>query len=254
MVICHFGAHAEMIVTSAQFALPMPEDMSFEEAACVPWNYLVAHHLIFRVACVRPGERVLVHMAAGGVGMAAIQLLRTIPHTVTFGTASGSKHDALRAEGCRHAIDYRASDYAKEVTRITDGTGLDVVLDPLGGDDWRKGFNLLRPTGRLVAYGCANMMTGERRSPAAMIRELLRAPRFSPLKLLETNRSVAGVSTGRFWRDPQLLTESLTAAVERCCQYKLRPRVDSVYSFDQVTEAHRRIEGRNNTGKVILTP
>jgi len=254
MVICHFGAHAEMVAVPAQFALPIPEEMSFEEAACLPWNYLVAYHLIFRVACVRPGERVLVHMAAGGVDMAAIQLLRTIPGTVAFGTASSFKHDALRSEGCQHAIDYRTSDYTKEITRLTDGSGLDVVLDPLGGDDWRKGFNLLRPAGRLVAFGCANMMSGERRNPAAMLRQLLRTPRFSPIKLLEMNRSVAGVSTGRFWRDPQLLGESLTAAVELCRQNGLRPRVDSVHSFDQAALAHRRIEDRSNIGRVVLTP
>jgi NADPH:quinone reductase-like Zn-dependent oxidoreductase len=193
-------------------------------------------------------------MAAGGVGMAAIQLLRTIPDTTTFGTASSSKHDVLRAEGCQHAIDYRTLDYANEVKRLTQGQGVDVVLDPLGGNDWRKGYDLLRPAGRLVAFGVANMMTGERRNPAAMLRQVLRTPRFSPFNLIEMNRSVAGVSTGRFWSDPQLLVESLTAAVEVCRRSNLRPRVDSVHPFEQAASAHRRIESRSNIGKVVLVP
>lgn len=138
--------------------------------------------------------------------------------------------------------------------KLTHGQGLDVVLDPLGGSDWRKGYDLLRPAGRLVAFGVANMMTGERRNPAAMVRQVLRTPRFSPFNLMEMNRSVAGVSTGRFWSDPQLLVETLTAAVEVCRNNNLRPRVDSVHPFEQAASAHRRIESRSNIGKVVLVP
>jgi NADPH:quinone reductase-like Zn-dependent oxidoreductase len=87
-----------------------------------------------------------------------------------------------------------------------------------------------------------------------MIREVLRMPKFSPLALLEKNRSVAGVSTGRFWSDPRILGENLAAAVELCAQQKLRPRVDSVHSFEQAAAAHRRIESRSNVGKVVLVP
>ena len=92
MVICHFGGHAEFVAVPAQHALIVPDDFSFEEAACIPWNYLVAHYLIFRVACVRPSERVLVHAAGSGVGTATVQLLNTIPGTVIFATASAPKH------------------------------------------------------------------------------------------------------------------------------------------------------------------
>jgi synaptic vesicle membrane protein VAT-1 len=193
-------------------------------------------------------------MAASGVGMAAVQLLLAIPGTVLFATASAFKHDALSAAGCHHTLDYRALDYAKEVTRITNGDGVDVVLDPLGGADWRKGYDLLRPMGRLVAYGFANVMTGEPRNPASMLRQFLRTPRFSPLQLIETNRSVAGVSTGRLWSDPRILVSNLKAAFELCRQSGIRPRVDSVHTFEQATLAHRRIEERKNVGRVLLAP
>src|SRR5215470_6930363 len=109
------------------------------------------------VATARPGERVLVHMAAGGLGTAALQLCRAVDGVETFGTASAAKHAVLREEGCTHPIDYHTTDYAKEVRRLTGGEGVDVVLDPLGGADSRKGLKLLRPGGRLVAYGFANM-------------------------------------------------------------------------------------------------
>ncbi len=116
--------------------------------------------MLFRVASDRPGERVLVQMAAGGVGTAVLQLCRSVDDLEVFGTASAAKHDVLRAEGCAHPIDYRATDYAAEVRRLTRGEGVDIVLDPLGGNDWRKGLKLLRPAGRLVAYGFANLAAG----------------------------------------------------------------------------------------------
>jgi synaptic vesicle membrane protein VAT-1 len=254
MVICHFGGHAEFVAVPAQHALPVPDDFSFEEAACIPWNYLVAHYLVFRVASVRPGERVLVHAAGSGVGTAAVQLLNTIPDIVLFATASAFKHEALHAMGCRHTINYRAVDYAKEVRRLTDGEGVDVVLDSLGGGDWRKGYDLLRPGGRMVAFGIANIMTGERRNPIPIIRELLRMPWFSPLQMIEANRSVAGVSTGRLWANPQVLVESLNGALELCRLRGIRPHVDSVHNFEQAAAAHRRIVERKNIGRVILVP
>src|SRR5262249_33657846 len=112
---------------------------------------LTAYHMLFRVANLRPGERVLVHMAAGGVGIAALQLCSTVGGVTTFGTASASKHEVLHDEGCTNPIDYRSRDYVAEVRRLTDGEGVDIVLDPLGGRDWKKGMSLLRPVGRLVA-------------------------------------------------------------------------------------------------------
>ena len=170
LAMTHFGGHADLVCVPAEQVLPIPDAMSFEEAAALPVNYLTAYHMLFRVAAVRPGERVLVHMAAGGLGTAALQLCRTVDGVQTFGRSSAAKHEAIREEGCTHPIDYHATDYVKEVGRLTDGEGVDVVLDPLGGADSRKGLKLLRPGGRLVVYGFANMTSGERRSRARMVR------------------------------------------------------------------------------------
>ena len=167
LAMTHFGGHADVVCVPAEQVLPIPDAMSFEVAAALPVTYLTAYHLLFRVAVVRPGERVLVHMAAGGVGLAVLQLCRTVENLEIFGTASAAKHDVLRAEGCAHPIDYHATDYAAEVRRLTGGEGVDIVLDPLGGPDWRKGLKLLRPGGRLVAFGFAN--AGPR--PAAPARQ-----------------------------------------------------------------------------------
>ena len=112
LALTHFGGHADMVCVPAAQVLPMPDAMSFGEAAAIPVSYLTAYHMLFRVAGVRPGERVLVHMAAGGVGTAVLQLCRTVEDVEVFGTASAAKHDVLKAEGCAHPIDYHATDYA----------------------------------------------------------------------------------------------------------------------------------------------
>jgi NADPH:quinone reductase-like Zn-dependent oxidoreductase len=115
-------------------------------------------------------------MAAGGVGIAVLQLCGTIDGVVTYGTASAAKHDVLRAEGCTHPIDYHSDDYVRRVRELTGGQGVDVVLDSRGGRDWKKGLSLLRPAGWLVAYGFANPTGGERRSLGRLLRQALGVP------------------------------------------------------------------------------
>ncbi len=252
--LSRFGAHADVLCIPAAQAVPMPDGMSFEEGASLPVNYITAYHALFRVAALRPRERVLVHMAAGGVGLATIQLCRTVAGVVVFGTASAGKHAALRVEGCDHPIDYRSLDYEAEVHRLTGGKGVDVVLDPLGGNDWKKGYRLLRPAGRLVMYGFANLASGEKRSVANAALQIARMPLFTPIGLMNANKAVAGVNIGHLWEEMDMLEEELVALVELYRKGVIRPRIDRVFRFEQAPDAHRRIQSRENVGKVVLVP
>jgi synaptic vesicle membrane protein VAT-1 len=254
LAVTHFGGHADVVCVPTGQVFPIADGMSFEEAAAIPVNYLTAYHLLFRVANVRPGERLLVHMAAGGVGMAVLQLCRTVPGLVVFGTASAAKHQVLRAEGCTHPIDYRATDYVAEVRRLTGGEGVDVVLDPLGGRDWRKGLKLLRPCGRLVAFGFANLASGQRRRPAHLASQAVGIPLLTPLQLMNHNRTVSGVNLGRLWGETALLREEFHAVLALWDAGRIKPRIDAIYPFTQAPAAQRRILRRQNTGKILLTP
>jgi len=140
------------------------------------------------------------------------------------------------------------------VRRLTEGKGVDVVLDPLGGRDWRKGYRLLRPAGRLVAYGFANLATGERRSLWRAASVAAGTPLFTPIGLMNDNRSVAGVNMGRLWGEIPMLTAELAALLELYAKGAIRPRIDSVLRFEQVADAHRRIQSRRNVGKIVLVP
>jgi NADPH:quinone reductase-like Zn-dependent oxidoreductase len=250
----HFGGHADVVCVPAEQVLPIPDAMSFEEAAAIPVNYLTAYHMLFRVAGVRPGERVLVHMAAGGVGTAVLQLCRTVDDLEVFGTASTAKHDVLRAEGCAHPIDYHTTDYAAEVRRLTGGEGVDIVLDPLGGNDWRKGLKLLRPVGRLVAYGFANLAGGQRRRPVRLAAQVAGIPLLTPLQMMNNNRTVSGVNIGRMWGQIAILREELQAVLTLWQQGKIKPHIDTTYPFTRAADAHRRILQHQNIGKVLLKP
>jgi NADPH:quinone reductase-like Zn-dependent oxidoreductase len=254
LAMTHFGGHADVVCVPADHVLAIPDAMSFEEAAAIPVNYVTAYHMLFRVASVRPGERVLVHMAAGGVGTAVLQLCRTVDDLEVFGTASAAKHDVLRAEGCAHPIDYRATDYAAEVRRLTRGEGVDIVLDPLGGNDWRKGLKLLRPAGRLVAYGFANLAAGPRRRPARLAAQVASIPLLTPLQLMNHNRTVSGVNIGHMWDQIAILREELQAVLALWDENKIKPHIDMSYPFTQAADAHRRILQRKNIGKVLLKP
>jgi synaptic vesicle membrane protein VAT-1 len=254
LALTHFGGHADVVSVPAEQVLEIPDAMSFEEAAAIPVNYLTAYHMLFRVAGVRPGERVLVHMAAGGVGLAVLQLCRTVGDLEVFGTASAAKHEALRAEGCAHPIDYRTTDYAAEVRRLTGGEGVDIVLDALGGNDWRKGLKLLRPCGRLVAFGFANLTSGQRRRPARLAAQLLGVPLFTPLQLINHNRTISGVNIGHLWGQIPLLREELQAVLALWDQGRIKPHIDASYPFTEVAAAHRRILERQNIGKILLIP
>jgi len=249
-----FGAHADCVCVPAEFAVPMPDSMSFEHGAALPVNYLTAYHMLFRVARVRSGDSVLIHMAAGGVGTAALQLCRTVPGITIFGTASAGKHEYVRALGCDHPIDYRTHDYAAEVRRITGGRGVDFVFDPLGGSDWKKGYSLLSESGLLVCFGMANVQVPGKRRLLHVLGQVMRVPRFNPMKMMGDNRGVAGVHVGHLWHRLDLLRPAMDELMRLYRERKIEPHIDSVHRFERAADAHARIEHRRNIGKVLLVP
>uniref|UniRef100_A0A8C6QDH0 Enoyl reductase (ER) domain-containing protein n=1 Tax=Nannospalax galili TaxID=1026970 RepID=A0A8C6QDH0_NANGA len=152
MVLTRSGMWQEEVTVPSVQTFLMPEAMTFEEAAALLVNYITAYMVLFDFGNLRPGHSVLVHMAAGGVGMAAVQLCRTVENVTVFGTASARKHEVLKENGVTHPIDYHTTDYVDEIKKISP-KGVDIVMDPLGGSDTAKGYNLLKPMGKVVTYG-----------------------------------------------------------------------------------------------------
>lgn len=252
LAMTRFKGQATHAVVPAKQIVPLPPQMSFDDAAALPVNYLTAFHMVHRVARVRPGEKVLIHMAGGGVGLALIQLCKRIDGVVMFGTASEAKHAFLRDMGLTHPIDYRQMDYGQEVLRITNNRGPNVIFDPLGGKDWKKGYALLAPAGHLVAFGWSNMVVGAKRNPLNAARQFLQMKRYSPLKLMGDNKTVSGVNMGHLWDEHDLIMEEMAELMNLYLSGKIRPRVDKVFPLAAAADAHNYIQGRKNVGKVLF--
>ena len=250
--MCRFGGQAERVAIPAAQVRKIRDDLSFDEAAALPVNALTAFHMLFWVAPIQPGMTVLIHMAAGGVGLLAIQLCKTIPNITVIGTSSPGKHAFLKEQGVHHCIDYRSKEYATEVMAITQGRGVDRVLDALGGPDWEKGFKLLRPGGHLHCFGWANMVDGKTRNLFTVVSQFLRLKKYSPMELMDTNRGVSGTNMGHLWGEVTLMAHHLDKVLELNAAGKLTARVDKVFPLEKAGEAHEYVQARKNIGKVLL--
>jgi NADPH:quinone reductase-like Zn-dependent oxidoreductase len=253
-----FGGQAELITVPAEQALPLPERISFEQGAAFPVNYGTAYAALILMGGLRKGDRLLVHAAAGGVGIAATQIARNVGAEI-FGTASPGKHDAIREQGVAHAIDYRSADFEAETMRLTGGEGVDLVIDALGPKSFRKDYRLLRPGGRLVMYGLSEAAKETGRDLPALLRSLAKMPLatmpwWKSLALMNENKGIFGLNMLKWWdREGSLdrVTEPLMADLE---QGRLEPVVAKAFPFEQAGEAHKFIAERRNVGKVVLFP
>jgi NADPH:quinone reductase-like Zn-dependent oxidoreductase len=246
-----FGGYAELAIAPAAGVIPLPEDWSFEEGAAFPVNYATAYAGVVRYGAVAAGERVLLQAAAGGVGIAATQVAK-LSGAEVFGTASVSKHDAIRGFGVDHPIDYRDKDFVAEIRRIAgDEKPLDLVMDAIGGKSWKQSYSLLRAGGRLVCFGAASLVSGERRSIPTALRTLAQTPRFNPIKMASDSKAVIGLNMLRIWDVHGTLDVS---ALERwVAEGKLRPVVAESFPLEKGPDAHRFMMERKNVGKVVLT-
>jgi NADPH:quinone reductase-like Zn-dependent oxidoreductase len=253
-----FGGQAELAVAQARDVMPMPEHLSFEEGAAFCVNYGTAYAALMIMGGLREGNRVLIHAAAGGVGIAATQIAR-IAGAEIFGTASAAKHEAIKAQGVDHPIDYRTQDFKAEVKRLTNGEGVDVILDPLGPTSFRKDYRILRPGGRLIMYGLSEAMNENGRDTRAAIRSLLRMPTstmpwWNAGRLLNQNRGVFGLNLLSWWRREGGMDRITAPLLSDLNSKQLMPVVARSYPFEQAGDAHRYLAERRNIGKVVLTP
>ena len=253
-----FNGQAELVSVDAGQALPLPAHLSFEQGAAFPVNYGTAYAALVLMGGMREGDRVLIHAAGGGVGISATQLARNAGAEI-YGTASPGKHDAIRAQGVTHAIDYRSQDFEDEVMRITGGEGVDLIMDALGPTSFRKDYRLLRPGGRLVMYGLSeNTDNGVRNLPATLKSlakmPLATMPWWKSLMMMNENKGVFGLNMLSWWeREGNLdrVTEPLVADLE---SGRVEPVVAEAFPFDRAGEAHQFIAERRNVGKVVLLP
>ncbi len=248
----NFGCYADTVVTSAALILPRPARLETAAAAAFPVTYITAWHAMVYIGNLHPGERVLIQNAGGGVGTAAVQIARHRGAEI-FGTASAGKHDALRTLGVAHLFDYRTPGWEKELMSLTGGAGVEMILNPIGGPGLKRDFELLAHTGRLLIYGISSGAPGKKRNMVRALLNLLRTPRFSPIRMMIKNRGAAGVHIGHLWHRPDVLGGEFTEMLPLLEAGVLDPVLDRTFPLAEAAAAHHYIQDRRNLGKVILT-
>jgi len=242
-----FGGYASQVVVPAGDVVALPDALSFEQGAAIPVNYATAWAALVGYGNLQPGERVLVHSAGGGVGIAATQIAKAHGAEV-YGTASPAKHARIAELGVDHPLDYTKPGWERGLPQ------LDVVLDAIGGASFRRSYSLLRPGGRLVAYGASALVSGQRRNLLGALRVVVRMPRFNLIKQMSASKAVIGLNMLSLWQDRGTLRPWIEPLQAMLDDGTIKPVVAGAFGFAQAGEAQTMITERRNVGKVVLVP
>ena len=251
LALTRFGGYSDVVVVPERQVFEKPGSLSHEQAAAIPVNYLTAWQLLVVMGALKPRETVLIHNAGGGVGLAAIDIARHVGATI-FGTASSIKHPFLKERGLHAAVDYRTKDWTVELDQLTQGKGVALITDPIGGSHWRKSYKALRSTGRLGMFGVSTATTSKLFGPLRMLPVALGMPLFHPITLLNRNKSVFGVNLGHMWHEGEMIANWMQVLLQGVAEGWVRPHVDKTFPLARAGEAHAYIEERKNIGKVVL--
>ncbi len=255
IALARFGGYSDMICVPAAQVFPRPASMPVEQAAGFSVAYLTAYAGLVAQARIQASDSVLIHAAAGGLGLAAVALARIHEATI-YGTASPGKHAFLREHGVQHPIDYRNHDFERVVRDLTGGRGVQIALDSIGGRSWLKSYRALAPTGRLVITGVTALAPGARRSLWGLLKFALATPwfRFNPASLANDNKGVSGVNMATLWGEETMLRGWMDRLLGWYAAGDLPVHVDQVFPLEAAADAHRYLHERRNIGKVILKP
>ena len=252
--LTRFGGYSSGVNVPAAQVFAMPDGLGYHEAASIPVAYVTAWQMLVVQGGLRDGDTVLIQNAGSGVGLAALDIARHIGAR-TIGTASAGKHEFLSGRGLDDAVDYRTGDWVAEVLSLTAGQGVDLVVDPLGGESFRKSLRVLRPAGRLGMYGVSAASNNRGLlGKTQLAKTAMRMPFFHPVGLMNDNRGVFGTNLGHMWDQTDRVRAWMGEIVGGVTGGWVRPHVDSTFAFSEVAAAHEHIEARRSIGKVVLVP
>ena len=233
------GSHAELRAVAASFCWIIPDGLTTEEAACVPVPFGTADDCLFEFGHLQPGETVLVHAGASGVGIAAVQLAKQAGARVLATASSPGRLERLVPLGLDHGIDYTAEDFVDAVRRLTDGRGADVIVDSVGGSTLQRSLHCLAYRGRCVSFGDAG-----REDPGRLDVSTMRG----------NNQTLVGYFLGAELLLGSRARDVIARHLDQLAAGRLRVVVDRRFPLEQAGEAHAYIESRQAFGRVLLIP
>ncbi len=250
--VCRFGGYTTAINCPPEHLWPLPQGWTFERGATFPVVYLTAYYALHHVAHLKPSDKVLVHSAAGGVGTAAIHLLRLNGNFTVGVVGSTEKVEAAKKAGADYVIDKSTEDLWKRAEEISP-QGYDVVLDANGASTLMGSYEHLRPTGRLLVYGFASMFShsGKKNIPK-LLWYYVKTPRFSPFDLTASNKTVSGFNLIYLFEEVSLFREIMDNLLRWDAKGLLPPMPITAYPFEEVAKAHKDMESGKTVGKLVL--
>lgn len=251
--VTRFGAYASEVCVPSHQLFPLPPNVDHARAAGFWAVFLTAYYALEELCRLRPGMKVLVHSAAGGVGGALTQIAKLREAYVVGVVGSAHKRGAARSHGADLVIDKGTEELWAAAERAAPG-GYDVVLDANGVETLSESFRHLAPAGRLVIYGFHTMMpkTGGKPNWGKLAFDWMRTPRFNPLDLTEQNKSVMAFNLSYLFDSRVVLEEGTRVLSEWLAAGKLSPHAVETFSLRDVARAHERIESGQSVGKLVL--
>jgi NADPH:quinone reductase-like Zn-dependent oxidoreductase len=253
VAITLFGGYASRLVVPRHQVFKTAGGLSLTATAGFPTVFLTAYYALFELAHVRAGRRILVHSAGGGVGGALVQLAKNAGCEVVGVVGGGHKVDAVLGYGADSVIDTSREDLISAARRLSPD-GYDVVLDANGGPSLKQSYRLLRSPGTLVVYGFHTMFRRGRGRPdwPRLVLQWLRTPRFNPLDMTNSNRSVVAFNLSYLFEEKEILAEAMSRLLDLLEQGRICPLATAEYRFEAVAEAHRALESGETVGKLVL--
>jgi NADPH:quinone reductase-like Zn-dependent oxidoreductase len=255
IAVTRFGGYASHVVVPRDQLFPIPQGLSFAQAAAFPAVFLTAHYALFDLAAARRDHRVLVHSAAGGVGGALLQLARVVG-CFAVGVVGGShKVEAARRAGASAVIDKSTEDLWRMARRHAPD-GYDAVFDANGVSTLAESWRHLGSPGRLVVYGFHSMLprAGGRPDWVKLAMDWLRTPRFNPIDMTNANKSVMAFNLSYLFEHKAALVPALEQMLAWVEEGKLAPPPVTEYPLGEVARAHAAIESGKTVGKLVLIP
>lgn len=247
-----FGGYSEYVKTEATAVIPIPDEVDSTEACALATQYGTAYYAAYECANLRKGENVLVHSAAGGVGIALTQLAKLKGCTV-FGTASTEKKlQVAKENGADYVINYQSEDYQKAIEKIIGKQQLDVAFNAVGGKTFKQDMALLNAGGREVLYGAAKR-SGQKWGMLSTLKLVWDMGLVIPLFAVMTSKSILGVNMLKIGDNkPELLKHCLDEVVKLRINNQIKPLIGAVYEAKDIAKAHTLVEDRSSVGKVVV--
>jgi NADPH:quinone reductase-like Zn-dependent oxidoreductase len=246
------GAYAEFVCVPSTMVQSLPKVLDCQHAVAIGVTYLTAYHALVTLANVRRKERVLIHAAAGGVGIAAIQIAKHLGAEIFATVGSPEKMAVARAQGAHVVINYSQEDFAEVIRKQTDGEGVDVILDSVSGKVMKQGWKLLAPMGRYVLFGFAAVTGDHGVNKFKAAREVLAVPVIFPSTLASKNVGLFGFNLYFLAHKTVYFHAAWSKIMQWHAKGVIKPVIGKVYSFDQIAEAQAFLQTRKSVGKVVI--